>query len=66
MEKATPVSDIKKIVGQLLNNFLTEEHGNRVTKNNMFALATQINQTFEGQITLTPPTPEGEDKSDKE
>ena len=52
--KAVPVSKIKEVVNIILQNFVQEEIGNRVTKNNMMALAIQINQAFDGQITLPP------------
>jgi 1,6-anhydro-N-acetylmuramate kinase len=58
------MEEIKKVVNVLLDNFAKEEQGNRVTSNNMFALATKINQALDGQITLTPPKeekPEGKE-----
>jgi ABC-type polysaccharide/polyol phosphate transport system ATPase subunit len=52
---AQPVSEIKQTVMQLLSNFVKEEHGNRVTNNNMLALQIQIGQAFDGQITTKKP-----------
>lgn len=51
---------IKKVVDVLLQKFLEEEKGNRVTNNNMMALGIQIGQAFNGQITLTPPSTDGD------
>jgi hypothetical protein len=52
---AQPVSEIKQTVMQLLSNFVKEEHGNRVTNNNMLALQIQIDQAFNGIITTKKP-----------
>jgi hypothetical protein len=62
MEGLIIMEEIKQIVSALLNEFAKEEHGNRVTNNNMFALGTKIAMAFDGKITLQKP----EDKPEKE
>lgn len=54
----TPVPDmdeIKKVIGQLLQNFTQEEAGNKVTSNNMAGLAMNLMGALDGNITLKPP-----------
>lgn len=49
------MEDIKKVVAVLLENFLKEEVGNKVTPNNMLALSIHITQALDGKITLNKP-----------
>jgi hypothetical protein len=60
------MKEIRKVVQSILSNFLIEEQGNRVTKNNMQALMINVNHAFDGNITLTPPKDKGEDEPGKE
>ena len=48
------MGDVKKVIAQLIQNFVEEEQGNRVTKNNMMALTMLISQALNGQITINP------------
>lgn len=47
--------EIKQVVSHLFSDFIKEEAGNRVTKNNMLGLLMNINLAVEGKISLTPP-----------
>jgi hypothetical protein len=49
------MEDIKKVMQTVIDNFTREEQGNRVTVNNMMALAIKVNMVLDGKITLTPP-----------
>ena len=46
--------EIKKVIAALIQNFVQEEQGNRVTSNNMLALTMMINQALDGEISLKP------------
>jgi len=46
--------EIKKVIAALIQNFVQEEQGNRVTSNNMLALTVMINQALDGKISLKP------------
>jgi hypothetical protein len=54
-EKAIAINtdEVKKVISTLIDNFVKEEAGNRVTRNNMLALSLYIGQAVDGQITLT-------------
>jgi hypothetical protein len=52
---SSSIKEIKEVVGHLMANFIKEEMGNRVTSNNMMALAIQVNQALDGQITIKKP-----------
>lgn len=47
--------DTKKVIAVLIQNFVKEEKGNRVTSNNMLALNIAINQAIDGLITINQP-----------
>jgi hypothetical protein len=58
------MEEIKKVVILLLENFLKEEHGNRVTQNNMMALGVQIGQALDGKIVIDKPETPAEEEVD--
>jgi hypothetical protein len=54
-EAVANTADMKKVVNTLIENFVNEELGNKITKNNMLALSLYITQAIDGQITLGKP-----------
>jgi hypothetical protein len=52
---SSDTDEIKKVVAVLIQNFIKEEAGNRITSNNMLALSIGINQAIDGQITMSKP-----------
>lgn len=57
MAKKAKVStdEVKQVINQLVQNFIKEEQGNRVTNNNMSGLLMQIFAAVDGQITVNQP-----------
>ena len=56
--EVTPGPDmdaIKEVVQHLIQNFVKEEAGNRVTNNNMAGLTMMLMQAIDGKITMKPP-----------
>jgi hypothetical protein len=52
-KKAAPTpEEIKQVVGHILQEFVREEAGNKVTRNNMAGLTMQLHGAIDGQITL--------------
>jgi hypothetical protein len=49
------MEDTKKVIAQLMNEFVKEEAGNRVTSNNIMALNMKVNMALDGDITMQPP-----------
>jgi hypothetical protein len=49
------MEEIKQVVGGLLQNFVKEEAGNKVTTNNISGLAMNLMQALDGNITMTKP-----------
>jgi len=54
------IAEIKSVISTLVNNFVEEEKGNRVTNNNMTGLTVKLMAAIDGQITTTPPEPKKE------
>ena len=52
-EVALKVEEFKRIIGQVIKNFVATEAGNKVTPNNMLGLTVIIGQVLDGEITLT-------------
>lgn len=47
------VDSVKQVVRQIIHEFISEEAGNKVTRNNMAGLSMQIFAAIEGNITIT-------------
>jgi len=56
------MEDIKKVVTKLIQDFIEEERGNRVTFNNMRSLHINITDALDGKITIK----KSDDKPEKE
>jgi glycine betaine/choline ABC-type transport system substrate-binding protein len=46
---------VKQVLAQILQQFINEEAGNKVTRNNMAGLTLQIHGAIDGHITLQKP-----------
>lgn len=49
---APNLEDVRAVVKALVDKFITDEAGNKVTRNNMTGLVVQLMAAFDGQITL--------------
>jgi hypothetical protein len=47
----TPV-EVKQVIGQILQEFINEEAGNKVTRNNIAGLTIQLHGAIDGHITI--------------
>lgn len=54
------MEEIKKVINVILQEFIKEEAGNRVTSNNISGLQLKLSAALDGKITLTPPANEPE------
>jgi hypothetical protein len=55
-KKVAPGPDqIKKVLAQIMQQFVHEEAGNKVTRNNIAGLTLQIHGAIDGHITLQKP-----------
>jgi len=53
MAPVVPTPDkVKEVLGQIMQQFVNEEAGNKVTRNNMAGLIMQIHGAIDGQITI--------------
>lgn len=52
LEQAIDKDSIKHTIGVLVDNFIKEEAGNKVTRNNMTGLAVQVMGAIDGTITV--------------
>jgi len=53
MEPARPSADqVKKVIGQIIQQFVNDEVGNKVTRNNMAGLTMQLHGAIDGHITI--------------
>jgi hypothetical protein len=61
--KQSNLNSVKQVISVVIDNFIKEEVGNRVTRNNMAGLTMTIMQAMDGNITLEqPPAPPGEEE----